>query len=247
MSERKICLTIAFDGTDFQGWQVQASGRTVQGVLEDALESMHRHPVRLTGAGRTDAGVHARAMSAHFTTDIFSIPAERFIPALNSFLPRDVRVTRAEEVSEDFHARYDAVAREYRYFLSSGTMGPLQRRGVFRLGRTVDIDRLNRYAATVVGIHDFTTFSAAGDKSDSKVRRIDGASWYPQNSTVVFVVKGNAFLWRMVRSLVGTMVDLDQAGADPSVMADLLASRDRSRSGMTIESCGLYLWRVYYA
>ena len=246
MDERKICLTISFDGTDFQGWQVQTSGRTVQGVLEDALGTIHRRPVRLTGAGRTDTGVHARAMKAHFTTDIASMAADRFVPALNSLLPRDVRVVASVQVPPEFHARYDALAREYRYILSEHTLFPLHQRGVFRLGRHADIPTLNRYASYLVGTHDFTTFSAAGDTSTSKVRRIDAASWYPQGNTVVCAIRGNAFLWRMVRSLVGTMLDLEREGADPSLMGELLAARDRSRALSTISPGGLHLWRIWY-
>ncbi len=247
MGERKICLTAAFDGSDFQGWQVQDTGRTIQGVIERALEVMHHHPVRLTGAGRTDSGVHARGQTAHFTTDISSITPERFIPALNGLLPRDVRITDSIEVPSSFHARFDAVSREYRYITRYGTADPTAGRGCLQLRTIPDVGLLNRFARAVVGTHDFTAFSSAGDTSATRVRRVIDASWYACGTEIVFEIRGNAFLWKMVRSLVGTMLELERDSAPVSVMKEILESRDRSRAGTTAPPEGLHLWRVAYA
>lgn len=246
MGERKICLTAAYDGTCFYGWQVQAAGRTVQGVMEEALEQMHRRPVRLTGAGRTDSGVHARGQRAHFTTDIASMEPQQFVPALNSLLPRDVRVTDAREVPPNFHARYDAVSREYRYLLHWGSQNPMNS-GVMQISQIPDIPLLNAYARCIIGIHDFTSFCSSGDASASRIRNITDAVWYARGSDAVFLIRGNAFLWKMVRSLVGTMLELEQACAPASEMKGILEARDRERSGTVARSSGLHLWRVEYA
>ncbi len=247
METRRICLTAAFDGTDFQGWQIQDNGRTVQGVLEEVLGRMHRHEVRVIGAGRTDSGVHARGMTAHFNTDIASIPAERFVPALNGLLPRDVRIVRSTEAAPDFHARFDARWREYRYMLCCGSADPHARRFSLFLDRRPSVRRLNRYAAAAAGEHDFSAFCAAGDLSDSKNRRIMQAVWVPfGRDRLEFRIRGTAFLWKMVRSLVGTMLELERDAAPETAMSEILQSRDRSAAGTTAPARGLHLWRVNY-
>ena len=145
--KRNIRLLLAYDGTDFSGWQRQERTRTVQGTLESALERLHKQKVHLTGSGRTDAGVHAAGQVAHFYTHIRTIPVERFVPALNRLLPRDIRVLAAEESCFDFHARFDAKSRTYRYYLICGRPGlPQELRYAFQVWRHPRIDCLNSYA-----------------------------------------------------------------------------------------------------
>ncbi len=247
MPERNIKITLAYDGTDFCGWQIQDSDRTVQSVVEEALEHMHGHPVRIHGAGRTDSGVHASGQVVSFFTDLDSIPAERYRDALNANLPADVRALYSSEVDPSFHARTSAVLRIYAYYLYSGAVVlPHLRRSCWRIRNRPSVATLNRMAAQLAGLQDYSTFSAAGDSSQSKIRRIDSAGFYPQGGFLVFRVAASSFLWKMVRSIVGTMIDLELKGEGESAFAAILGSRDRSRAGPTAPPRGLFLERVVY-
>ena len=246
MQNRNIRLRIAYDGTDFCGWQIQDGQRTVQGEMEQALDIIHEHPVRLRAAGRTDSGVHAHGQVANFVTDS-SIPTERIWKALNSRLPRDIRVYSSEEVPESFHSRYDARWRVYKYFIHiSEYSDPFTRRFCLTLKRGPDMTILNRHAADLIGAHDFTTFSATGDQSESRVREIRSAVFYRERQFLVFRIVGNAFLWRMVRSVVGTVLEVEEAGHPVGYLRELIESRDRSRAGSTAAAKGLTLFRVVY-
>ncbi len=247
MTERTIRLTVSYDGTDFSGWQRQSGDRSVQAELERALGRMHGHPVRVTGAGRTDAGVHAAGQVAHFHTDIARIPAERFATALAKMLPPDVRVLRAEEADPDFHARYDARLRRYKYYMHHGGPSiPQRERFSWRLDRKPDLARLNRMAACLRGEVDCTAFASAKDPNEHKFRYLHHASFNIEGAQLVFDVAANAFLWRMVRSLVGTLVSLDASGAGTDAMREILESRRRDRAGVTAPPRGLFLWNVDY-
>ncbi|AEJ62133.1 tRNA pseudouridine synthase A [Spirochaeta thermophila DSM 6578] len=247
MGQRNIKVVLAYDGTDFVGWQRQPNGRSVQGVVEDALARMHKHPVHVHAAGRTDSGVHAVGQCINFITDIDSLPVEKFALALNSFLPRDVKALQAEEVPPDFHARYSAVRREYRYYVfSSPSPYPHLRRYSLWVNRLPDVRLLNAYASCIVGEHDFSSFCSPSDPSPSKVRLIHTASWFPEGARLVFRIVGNAFLWRMVRALVGTMLDLEKQKADPEMMWKILEARDRSAASDSAPAWGLFLHEVQY-
>jgi tRNA pseudouridine38-40 synthase len=248
---RPIQLVLSYDGTDFGGWQRQKNARSVQEELEKALEKMHGHPVKVTGAGRTDAGVHARGQAAGFFTDIASIPAEKFALALNKLLPGDIRIMSASDAPKDFHARFDASLRRYRYFISSGdSQDACARRYAWFVPRRPNLAVLNAMAATIVGEHDFTSFASAKDISLSRSRFIQESSFWFEGTGLVYQVSANAFLWRMVRSLVGTMLFLEpQAGSEAegaALMSALLESRDRKRAGPTAPAQGLFLWNVEY-
>lgn len=249
MTERVIKLTLAYDGTDFAGWQRQKDCRTVQEELEKALGKMHGHPVSVMGAGRTDSGVHAAGQVAHFVTDISSIPAGRFELALNKLMPKDVRIVAAEEADPDFHARYDARLRRYKYFMyASGPSLPHRDRFAWRLHKWPDIGRLNRLASCLHGELDCTAFAAAKDPSENRFRYLHYAAFHAEGDLLVFEIAANAFLWRMVRSIVGTLVELDRSGAADTAMHDILVSRNRERVGVTAPARGLFLWNVeYYA
>lgn len=253
MSEgRNIKLRVSYDGTNFLGWQRQSgtgtgNGRTVQEEIEEALAKMHGHPVALIGSGRTDSGVHAAGQAANFITDIARIPAERFVPALNSLLKRDVRIIASEEVPSSFHARFDARARTYRFFLHCGAH-PLAHElpYVWPLGHWPDVARLNRMASFLRGEIDCSTFTASGDQSHTRSRFLYGAHFFPEGERLVFEISANAFLWKMVRSITGTLVDLDARGAEASEFRRILESRDRRNAGPTAPPQGLFLWDVRY-
>ena len=244
---RNIKLIIAYDGTDFSGWQRQGNERTVQGILEGALAKLHKKPVALTGSGRTDSGVHAAAQVANFYTDIRSMAAGRFVPALNSILPHDVRVLGASETRQDFHARYDAKLRTYRYyFITQREALPWELRYAWHLRRQPDMGRINEYARYFRGEMDCTAFAVPGDKSKTRSRYISGASFFFEGDKLVFEISANAFLWKMVRSIAGTLIRFDEKNISPGDLADVIKSRDRALTGPTAPPEGLFLWRVEY-
>ncbi|MDR3115331.1 MAG: tRNA pseudouridine(38-40) synthase TruA [Treponema sp.] len=245
--KRNIRLLLAYDGTDFSGWQRQAGTRTVQGTLESALEGLHKQKIRLTGSGRTDAGVHAAGQVAHFYTHIRTIPPERFVPALNRLLPQDIRVLAAEERCFDFHARFDAKSRTYRYYLICGRPGlPQELRYAYQLWRRPRIDRLNGYARLFKGELDCSIFAQARDPSGSRNRYIFGASFFIQGNMLVFEITANAFLWKMIRSILGTLLHYEEQGLSLEDFKVILYAGDRSLAGPTVPPQGLFLWNIAY-
>lgn len=252
---RNIKLIVAYDGTDFCGWQRQdgEKTRTVQGVIENALEKMHGKQVNLTGSGRTDSGVHAEGQAANFYTDIDTIPADRFSPALNSLLPHDVRILDACEVDSDFHARFSAKARVYRYqFLHSpnGNLLPTEMRYNLPLNRYPRLDTLNAYGRLLFGETDCTIFASASDSSimagKSPNRYIYRSYFYIEKDRLIFEICANAFLRNMVRSVAGTFLHYEESGTSPQKLAEIIASSERSLAGPTLPPQGLFLWKVEY-
>jgi len=245
---RTIKLIVAYDGTDFLGWQRQAGqARTVQAVIEAALEKMHGHPVALAGAGRTDSGVHARGQAASFQTDIESIKPDRFVPALNSLLPPDVRITDSREAAADFHARFSARMRTYRYFFTAGRQAlPHESRYALQLWRIPDISVLNSYCRLLYGERDCAIFAGAGDTSKSTYRNVTHAAFLAEGEHMVFEISANAFLLKMVRSVAGTFLHYEERDTPPAQLRDIIASRDRSQAGPTLPPQGLFLWKVEY-
>jgi tRNA pseudouridine38-40 synthase len=261
-AKRNIKLIIAYDGTDFFGWQRQDNRgkrpngkRTVQCVIEEALQKIHKGPVILTGSGRTDSGVHAAAQAANFYTSIQSMEAGRFVPALNSLLPHDVRVLDACEVSLDFHARFDARLRSYRYFfITRRNAMPWELRYAWHLRRRPDLNHLNEYCRLFRGEMDFTAFAVPGDKSKSRSRFIKGASFFVEapsgqemeGEKLVFEITANAFLWKMVRSIAGTLIRFEEKGLSVDYLQEVIEGRRRSLTGPTSPPEGLFLWKIVF-
>ncbi len=247
MAERNIKLVLAYDGTDFFGWQLQRTGRTVQGVMQEGLSRMHGHPVRIVAAGRTDAGVHATGQVANFLSSLDSIASARFREAVNSYLPRDVRVLSSEEVSARFHARKSARLRVYRYYIARGpVLLPHLRNYRLWVRRDLDVTRLNGMAAALVGEHDFTCFSAEGDANFSKVRRLDVSAFHVEGDTLVYTVAASSFLWKMVRTIIGTLLMLEEQGLGARELRVIMEAGQRSNAGGTASPSGLFLERVVY-
>jgi tRNA pseudouridine38-40 synthase len=246
---RNIRLTLSYDGTSFSGWQRQKDARSVQEELERALGKMHGHAVPTVAAGRTDSGVHAMGQVSNFYTDIRSIKADRFVPALNQLLPRDLRVLDSREADYDFHSRYDARLRRYRYFtVAGGAPDPVRLRYAGYSRRRPDVGILNAMASTMLGETDFTALSSARDESLSRRRYVHEASFRWDGGLLVFEIAANAFLLRMVRSIVGSLLFFEADGRGPGDFRALIASKDRSAAGPTAPARGLFLWNVeYYA
>ncbi len=245
---RRIRLDLSYDGTEFAGWQRQRKDRTVQGEIEKALSSLHGGSrVNLTGSGRTDAGVHASCQVAHFDSPGSSIPSGRFTEALNSRLPRDIRIHKSREVPGDFHARHDAVMRLYRYYIvKAGEQKACMRNYSLPCFFDLDLPALNKLAMVLTGSHDFTSFAAARDPSKSKIRRISSAFFLKEGPFTVFRVAGNAFLWKMVRTMVGTILDLHEKGKGPETLLEILEAKDRCCAGPCAAPRGLFLDKVMY-
>jgi tRNA pseudouridine38-40 synthase len=258
---RNIKLIIAYDGTEFCGWQRQpdhlhdrCSGliketRTVQGVIEDALEKIHKSPVSLTGSGRTDSGVHAAGQAANFVTNLDSIPQDRFTHALNSLLPQDVRILNSCETDKEFHARFSAKSRTYRYqFICcpNSPSLPYESRYNLQLRRHPRIELLNAYGRLLYGETDCSIFAGSGDASKSKNRFIYKAYFYVEKNRLIFEICANAFLKNMVRSVAGTFLHYEESDTAPEKLREIIASGERSLAGPTAPPQGLFLWHVEY-
>jgi tRNA pseudouridine38-40 synthase len=247
MAERNIKLTLAYDGTDFLGWQLQKKGRTVQGVMQEGLARMHGHPVHVLAAGRTDSGVHATGQVANFHSDIDSIAPERFRDAVNSYLPPDVRVMASEEVGPRFHARRSARLRVYRYYTVCGpVLLPHLRNYRHWVRRHIDIVRMNEMASVLAGEHDFSCFSAEGDANLSKVRQVRTSAFHVEGDTLIYTIAATSFLWKMVRTIIGTFLMLEEQGSGAREMRLIIESGSRSNAGGTAPARGLFLERVVY-
>lgn len=250
---RRIAIEVAYDGRDYCGWQSQDSNVTVQQTILDAVKKMtNQENVEVQGSGRTDSGVHAFGQVAHIELDDCQIPAKAFCQGLNAFLPYSIRIKNSWDVPSSFHARYSSMAREYRYFcVQEGSYNAFTKGLVTNFRRLPDINLLNEYASIIKGTHDFTTFACAKDICPSKFRDIYESeffyttSMYNQN-LLCYKITGNAFLYHMVRSLVGSMIEFALQKKTKEEFKNALDSKDRSRCGKTAPSDGLYLWRVSY-
>ncbi len=249
---RTYLIRVAYDGTEFSGYQVQRQGeRTVQSVLEHALRELHGHPVSTVVAGRTDSGVHAVGQYVSFESDRDSISEDRMAAAITSRLPRDVAVLSARVVADGFHARYNAVLRHYTYHL---VIAPVQlphlRHYTWAIPFEPDIGRLRHDAEQLVGRHDFSTFAARRDSNAHMVRTVRYAEFRSEGDRVTFAIGADGFLWHMVRSIVGTLIAREQRRqrGEPVVVSirELLLARDRSRAGTTAPAAGLFLQNVEY-
>jgi tRNA pseudouridine38-40 synthase len=241
-------IIVSYDGTDFVGWQIQKAGRTVQGEVLKALERMHKHPVKIHAAGRTDSGVHAHGQVINFHSDIASIDPQRFCVALNSYLPADIRARSSRAVDGEFHARYSALRRTYRYHWKVGSIvSPQEHRFYSVMTHTPSVSRLNRLCRPLVGTHDYSTFTLPTEPSENRVRTVYGASFFPLRGKLVFQITANAFLWRMVRSIAGTIVELDKMDAEGIEVERRLSACDHAASGPSAPARGLFLHHVEYA
>jgi len=239
-------LVVAYDGTQFHGWQVQPGQRTVQGVLEEAMsEVLGVDGIRIHGAGRTDAGVHARGQVASFSAAT-RVPAIGIRHSLNRKLPDDVRVTASHEVSDAFHARHSARARRYAYRLLAQD-DVLLRRIAWRPPRPFDAEALAAAVAPLEGEHDFISFRAAGGTESRTICRMATAKWSAWEGGVRFDVVADHFLYHMVRNLVGTALAAASAPDPGAAMRAVLAARDRRLAGITAPPQGLCLEQVDYA
>jgi tRNA pseudouridine38-40 synthase len=244
---RRIKLIIEYDGTDFAGWQRQENGPSVQAAIEDALAQMLGRETAVRGAGRTDAGVHARGQVAHFDTDA-RIPLVGFRRGLNALLPRAIAIVAADEAAPDFDARFSARGKLYRYQIwNADSRSPLHDRFTWHRPRPLDVERMRAAAAPLVGRHDFRAFRAADCERRTTTRTLTRAAVTRDGDLVGIEIEADAFLKQMVRIIAGTLVDAGFGKLAPAAVEDALRAGDRRLLGPTAPPQGLTLVRVDYA
>ena len=247
MKARRYRIDLSYDGTNYAGWQIQPNGLTVQEVLEKKLLELTTQPTRVQGSGRTDQGVHARRQTAHFDLQR-DFPLRAIRKGLNGMLPPDIRILRARRVASDFHARYSAVEKEYRYFIHCAeTLPPYLRLYRTHVRAKLDVAAMQEAASHLQGRHDFAAFSVnPGRHVESTVRTLAQCSVHKSGARVLVVARGDGFLYRMVRSMTGFLIRVGEGNAPPAEAQHILASRTRTEKVPTAPPHGLFLWNVKY-
>jgi len=235
----RIALAIEYDGSAFQGWQIQVAAPSVQAEVERALGKIANHPVTIVCSGRTDTGVHARAQIVHFDT-LADRDMRAFVLGTNSVLPDSVRIHHAQVVADDFHARFDARARRYRYTIANQAVRPaIGREHLSWIREPIDHERMHHAAQHLVGTHDFTSLRTVACQAKNPVRTIHHIRFSRDGNLVHMDIQANAFLHHMVRNIVGTLLPVGRGETDDATIASILASRDRTCAGVTAPPNGL--------
>lgn len=243
---KRIKLTVAYDGTDYCGWQIQKNGITVEEVLNRALSRLTGEEITVVGASRTDAGVHARGNVAVFDTDT-RIPAERIVYAVNALLPEDVVVVRSEEVPAGWHPRKCVSVKTYEYrILNKEFPDPVRRRDTYFVSFSLDIERMRRAAEYLKGEHDFKSFCSAQTAVETTVRTIYDLDIKKEGEIITIRVRGNGFLYNMVRIIAGTLAGVGRGYFEPEDMERMLEAKDRTKAGVTAPPQGLILVGIEY-
>lgn len=241
----RVRLTLSYDGSAFSGFQVQKNANSVQGALCRALFTLCREEIGVSGCSRTDAGVHAKTFVCHSDLPFDEIP-KSFLKSLNALLPDEIAVSDVSPVADDFHARYSAKEKAYRYYVWNAPFrAPLLSGRVLHEPRTLDLDAMNRAAEQFLGTHDFAAFQAAGSKVRDTVRTVTRCRIVRENDSLFYLeISADGFLYRMVRNVMGTLLDIGRG--DPYDVPNLLLEADRTKAGRCAPPEGLYLWQVDY-
>jgi tRNA pseudouridine38-40 synthase len=247
MPMQRLKCTIAYDGTLFAGYQIQPNKRTIQEEFEKALKKLHKeNEVKVYASGRTDARVHAKGQVLHFDTSL-DIPLDRWSIAINSILPLDISVLEVEKVPANFHARFDAQRKEYRYFIyPSPTRDPFKRNYATFFPNKLNLDAIREALPLFLGTHDFSSFCAAKTEVQDKIRTIYEIELLEEDDMLVLRYVGSGFLYNMVRIMTGTLLEIGIGNRKAESITHALMKKDRSLSGKTAPAEGLYLWKVLY-
>jgi tRNA pseudouridine38-40 synthase len=247
----KFKLTVAYDGTQYAGWQTQKVGIGVQQKIEEALGRIFPSPKKVHSSSRTDTGVHALGMVAHVEIPRaeFKMPVRKLVLALNAHLPADIRIMSAKRCRPDFHARFQATGKQYRYVLWNHTaLNPLERHWAWHVPQALDFIAMKTAARSFVGKHDFRALAAHRNYPiKDTVRTLTRCDLHRRGPRITFVIEGDGFLYKMCRGIVGTLVQVGYRKIPPSDIPRILASKDRRVAGMTAPAHGLVLWKVFYS
>ena len=238
-------LHLAYNGADYHGWQSQPNAITVQETVEKALSRVLRRQVAIVGAGRTDTGVNARSMYAHFDVDNEIADPQRLISALNSLVGRDIAIYGIRRVADDAHARFDAVARTYKYFVTT-RKSPFDYRFAWNPPYRLDVDAMDAAAARLADYIDFTSFSKLHTDVATNNCRIYEARWTAEGDRLTFTIKADRFLRNMVRAIVGTLVDVGRGKTSVDEFCRIIERKDRCAAGASVPGNALFLWQVDY-
>jgi tRNA pseudouridine38-40 synthase len=239
-------LLLEYDGGLFSGWQIQPTAQTVQGELEVALRKLFSHPITLIGAGRTDAGVHATAQVAHFDTPK-DRPVRDIVRALNALTPPGLTVLAAQQVDPTFHARYSAYYREYCYKIFLRPEPPALEHGrVWHYPRSIDIAPMDEACTYLIGTHDFSAFRASSCSAPNPVRSVSVLGFAKEGDILTMTIGANAFLYHMVRNIIGSLVKVGLGDWPPEYIKEILLGRDRKKAGPMAPATGLYLTKISY-
>jgi len=250
VEKQKFKIVIAYDGTAYEGWQTQKIGTGVQQKVEEALAKLFPSRPIVHSSSRTDTGVHALGMVAHFEVPgaEFKMTVRKLALAINAWLPEDVRVLSASRAQKKFHARFDTAGKQYRYFVWNHTaMNPLLRHSAWQVTRPLDLRAMRAATPLLVGRHDFKSFAANRNyEMESTVRRLTRCDIKKSGPKLTFIIEGDGFLYKMCRGIVGTLVQVGMDKFPPAEIRRMLATKDRRVAGMTAPAHGLVLWKVFY-
>lgn len=253
-------IRLSYDGSAFCGWQIQDNDTTVQGEIEKALKMLTGHKIQLTGAGRTDSEVNAVNYIAHFDTpDVIGMEASQLCYKLNAILPKEIAVHAVEQTDEGFHARFDATAREYRYFIHF-CKDPFCEKYSYRMRYPLDIDKMNKAAEYLVGEYDFSCFEKTGGNNATSICNITDAAWetyrpshvelldypYKEGEYIVFRIRANRFLRNMVRAIVGSLIEVGRGKKEPEWIVELIKNGTRSDAGSSVPGKALFFNKAQY-
>lgn len=245
MMKRYKCI-VSYDGTNYSGYQMQPKDQTIQEEIEKVLSKIHKREVKTFASGRTDAGVHAKGQVLHFDSEL-PISLDKFPRVINGFLPDDILIVHMEEVSDDFHARYDAIGKEYRYFVRyDKERDPFTRNYHYHYRYSLDIEAMREAAKDLIGEHDFTSFCSLKTATTNKIRTIHSIDIVVNDNIIEFRFKGNGFLYNMVRILVGTLLEIGNGRKAVNSIPEILKKKDPRAAGKKAPAHGLYLWNVFY-
>lgn len=236
---------ISFDGTAYHGWQIQPNGMSIQEKLQQGLSTLLRQPIEVTGAGRTDAGVHARQMAAHFDIEN-ELDCTQLTYRLNRILPRDINCEKIEQVDDELHARFSAKKRTYRYFIHT-QRNPFERFFSVEMHWQLDFEQMNKAAAFLLDIDDFKAFCKANADNKTTLCKVTTARWIQTNpTTYYFEISANRFLRNMVRAVVGTLIDVGRHKITLGQFKNIIKNGNRSDAGQSMPPHGLFLWEIEY-
>ncbi len=244
--KRNIKLTIEYDGTNYCGWQIQNNAISIQEIIERAIKKLTDETLSITGSGRTDTKVHAFGQVANFFTES-TIPADKFRVALNCVLPDDIAIRESIEVDHHFHSRHLAIGKEYKYFIyASEVRSPIKRNYSCFVRDNLNTEHMSKALECFVGTHDFSGFMSTGSSVKTTVRTIYEASLIVRDEVIEITIRGNGFLYNMVRIIVGTLIDVGTGKIDYNSMGEIIESTNRKRAGATAPAEGLFLSKVFY-